>query len=87
MVKKRRLPGERLRMRRLALGFTLREVHEASIALAMKLRNREFILPASRLHEFEVKGVVPSIYRLYTLSWMYGCKIRELLKWYGIPGV
>ena len=78
-------PGERLRARRLVLGLTLRDVHEASIALAEKHGNREFTLPASRLHEFEVKGIVPSIFRLYTLSWVYGRKIGELLRWYGIP--
>jgi len=78
-------PAERPRARRLALGLTLRDVHEASIALAEKYGNREFTLPASRLHEFEVKGIVPSIFRLYTLSWVYGRKIGELLRWYGIP--
>lgn len=87
MPKHRCTAGERLRTRRLALRLTLREVHGASVVLATKLRNREFILPASRLHEFEVKGVVPSIYRLYTLSWIYGCKIGELMRWYGIPSV
>jgi len=83
--KHRPSPGERLRIRRLALGPTLREVHKASIMLAEKHENREFILPASRLHEFEVKGVVPSIFRLYTLAWVCGCKITELLRWYGVP--
>ena len=85
MPKHHPTPGERLRARRLALGLTLREVHEASITLAEKHRNREFILPASRLHEFEVKGVVPSIFRLYTLSWMYGVKMSGLLRWFGVP--
>jgi hypothetical protein len=85
MAKMRPTPGQRLRSRRKALGLTLREIHEGSIALAEKLDNPEYILPASRLHEFEVKGVVPSIFRLYTLSWVYGSKIAELMGWYGIP--
>jgi len=85
MATYRLTPGERLRTRRLALGLTLREVHEASIALAEKHGKPEFIVPSSRLHEVEVKGIVPSIFRLYTLSWVYGCNIRELLRWYGIP--
>jgi hypothetical protein len=83
--KPRLTPGERLRARRLALELTLRDVHEASIVLAEKHGNREFILPASRLHDIEKKGIVPNIFRLYTLSWVYGRKIGELLRWYGIP--
>jgi hypothetical protein len=83
--KHRPTPGERLRARRVALGLTLREVDKASIVLAEKHKNREFILPTSRLHDIETKGVVPSIFRLYALSCVYGCNIRELLRWYGIP--
>src|SRR5207248_6086123 len=45
------------------------------LQLAEKHRNREFILPTSRLHDIETKAVVPSIFRLYTLSWVYGRKI------------
>jgi transcriptional regulator with XRE-family HTH domain len=78
-------PGERLRALRLVLGFTLRDVHQGSIALSKTLRNSEFLLPPSRLHEFETRNVVPSIHRLYTLACAYGCEIADLLDWYGIP--
>jgi hypothetical protein len=61
-------------------------IHEASIALAEKLGNREFILPASRLDKCEVKGTAPSICRLHTLSSVYAYKVTELLRWYGVPG-
>jgi hypothetical protein len=53
--------------------------------LARKHRNRRFILPASRLHEFEVKNTVPGLHRLYTLAHVYGYDVRELLGWYGVP--
>ena len=69
----------------MALGITLRGVHIASMKLAWRLRNRRFILPASRLHEFEVKNTVPGFHRLYTLAHVYGCDVRELLGWYGVP--
>jgi transcriptional regulator with XRE-family HTH domain len=82
---RRRGPGERLRALRLVLGMSLREVHQASIALSKRLRNSEFLLPASRLHEFETRSVVPSIHRLYTLASVYGYEITDLLGWYGIP--
>jgi hypothetical protein len=69
----------------LVLGLTLRDVHEASVVLSKRLRNPEFLVPASRLHEFETRNVVPSIHRLYTLATIYGYKITELFGWYGIP--
>jgi hypothetical protein len=78
-------PGERLRAERLRLGLSLRDVQEASRAIAGKLKKDGFILPASRLHEFETKGVVPNIFRLYSLSQIYGCRLSKLLRWFGIP--
>src|SRR5713226_2081456 len=61
-------PGDRLRALRLLLGLTLRDIHQESISLSKSLRNPEFLLPPSRLHEFETKSVIPSIHRLYTLA-------------------
>jgi transcriptional regulator with XRE-family HTH domain len=85
MPKHRSSPGERLRATRSALGITLRDVHTASEKLAQKHRNRRFILPPSRLHDLEVKNTVPSLHRLYTLAHVYGCDVRDLLGWYGVP--
>ena len=78
-------PGEYLRITRWALGLTLRDVHMASTKLARRLRNKRFILPASRLHDFEVKGTIPGLHRLYTLAQVYGRDVSELLGWYGVP--
>jgi len=74
-----------LRALRLVRGLTLRDVHQASVVVSKRLRNPEFLLPASRLHEFETRDVVPSIHRLYTLATVYGYEITEFLDWYGIP--
>lgn len=82
---RRRGSGERLRALRLVLGLTMRDVHRASMSLSKRLRNSEFAVPASRLHEFETRNVVPSVHRLYTLATIYGYEITELLAWYGIP--
>src|SRR5215470_9245542 len=82
---RRRGAGERLRALRLVLGLSLRDVHQASVALSKRLRNSEFLVPASRLHEFETRNVVPSIHRLYTLATIYGYEVAEFLGWYGIP--
>ena len=81
MPKRKLSPGERLRATRLALGLSLRDIRAASLKLARQLRNRRFILPPSRLCEYEKKNGIPSICRLYTLAQMYGCDLRELLDW------
>lgn len=78
-------PGRRLRLIRWSLGFSLRDVHNASLKLARKLRNRRFILPGSRLHDIELKKTVPGIHRLYTLAHVYDLDMREIMKWYGVP--
>lgn len=74
-----------MRATRLGLGLTLRDVHTASMKLALRLKNRRFILPASRLHDFEMKNTIPGLHRLYTLAHVYGCDVSELLGWYGVP--
>jgi hypothetical protein len=74
-----------LRATRWALGLTLRDVHAASEKIAQKHRNRRFILPASRLHEFEVKNTIPSIHKLCMLAHVYGFDVRKLAGWYGVP--
>lgn len=76
--------GQRLRARREHLGFTLRQVEEASGAIAQAHHNDEFNVPSSRLSEIETKGIIPSIHRLYSLSAVYRADLHELLEWYGI---
>jgi transcriptional regulator with XRE-family HTH domain len=78
-------PGERLRAVRVVRGMSLRDVHQASVYLAKQLRNEEFLLPPSRLHEIEARSVIPSIHRLYTLASIYGHELAEFLDWYGVP--
>src|SRR5208282_5549502 len=34
--------------------------------------------------DIETKGLIPSIFRLYSLSIVYRCDLREILAWYGI---
>jgi transcriptional regulator with XRE-family HTH domain len=82
---RRRTPGERLRALRVVRGLSLRDVHQASLRVAKRLRNEDFLLPPSRLHEIEARSVVPSIHRLYTLASIYDSNVMEFLDWYGIP--
>ncbi len=76
--------GQNLRALREQLGFTMRDVETASARIADKHGNDEYSVPPSRLSDIETKGLVPSIYRLYSLAVVYRRDIRELLSWYGI---
>src|SRR5579883_2728493 len=76
--------GTNFRALREQLGMTMRDVENASMRIAVKHGNDEFALPPSRLSDIETKGVVPSIYRLYSLAIIYRRDISELFSWYGI---
>lgn len=76
--------GYRLRTLREALGCTMRDVESASLQIARRRESEEYAIPPSRLSDIETKGVVPSIYRLYSLAAIYRCSFRELLGWYGV---
>lgn len=77
-------PGQRLRALRDQFGLTIREVENASIRIAAKRQNDDFIIPLSRLSDIETKGIVPSIFRMYSLAIIYRRDIRDLLAWYGV---
>jgi transcriptional regulator with XRE-family HTH domain len=76
--------GVNLRGVRERLGLTMREVESASSRIAERHGNDEFTVSPSRLSDIETKGLVPSIFRLYSLAIIYRCDLRELLTWYGI---
>ena len=76
--------GKSLRTLREKLGLTMRDVENSSARVADKYRNEEFSIPPSRLSDIETKGILPSIYRLYTMSVIYRRDLRELLSWYGV---
>jgi hypothetical protein len=64
--------------------MTLRDVAAESTALAASRRSKRFEIQASRLHDFETKGRLPNIYRLYSLSTIYRRPLQDLLAWYGV---
>lgn len=76
--------GQNLRGLREQLGLTMRDVETASARIAGKHSNDEFLIVPSRLSEIETKGVIPSIYRLYSLAVIYRRDLRELLSWYDV---
>ncbi len=76
--------GQQLRLIREQLGFTLRDVENASLQIAAKYDSDDYAIPLSRLSDIETKDIVPSIHRLYTLAVIYRCDLLDLLSWYGI---
>jgi transcriptional regulator with XRE-family HTH domain len=76
--------GQRLRRVREKLGLKFRDVEEASQRIADRYGNEEFVIGLSRLSEMENRGLMPTIYRLYSLSTIYRLSFLELLGWYGV---
>jgi len=76
--------GQKLKRARERLRLTLRDVEEASGRIAARHGNEEFGVPASRLSEIETKGIVPSVYRMYSLCAIYRLDLTEVLSWFGV---
>lgn len=76
--------GIDLRKIRERLGLTMRDVEEASFKISQRHGNDEFLIPPSRLSDIETKGVMPSIFRFYSLAVIYRRPMRALFQLYGI---
>jgi len=76
--------GNNLRHLRETLGLTLRDVESGSSEIAARHGNQEFFIPFSRLSEIETKGILPSLYRIYTLAAIYQCDYRTICAWYQV---
>ena len=73
-----------LRRARERLRLKYRDVEVASQRIADKYGNDEFLVGLSRLADIENRGTIPSLYRLYSLSAIYGQDLTKILLWYGI---
>jgi transcriptional regulator with XRE-family HTH domain len=76
--------GQRLRALRENLGYRMRDVELASNQIAQRFDSEEFAIPPSRLSDIETKGIIPSIFRLYSFAAIYRREYRELLSFYGL---
>lgn len=74
--------GARLRALRLRLGLTTRDVANLSHRIASEEGRSEFELSHARLVQIEVGQSAPSIYKLFTLSAVYGTRVSDLLAYY-----
>lgn len=79
------VPGLHLRQARERLGLTYRDVERASYGIACRYGKSEFIVHISRLADIENRSVVPSLYKLYSLSVIYHLSPLEVCGWYEVP--
>lgn len=77
-------PGQWLRELRPRRGLKMKDVEDASAALAQAYDNDEFRVSASRLSEIENLDLTPNIFKLYSLAAIYRVSYAELLKVYGV---
>ncbi|MBA3973280.1 MAG: hypothetical protein C0504_03555 [Candidatus Solibacter sp.] len=76
--------GQKLKQARERLGLRYRDVEEFSARIADRHRNGEFTIAISRLSDIENRGVVPNIYKLYSLCTIYRLDLKDVLCWYGV---
>ncbi len=76
--------GAFLREVRQRLRLGLRDVQQASAAIASEEKNEEFYLSAARLAQIECGDSAPSMYKLFTLSVVYGVDFVALLEQFGL---
>lgn len=77
-------PGQKLKRARERLNLRYRDVEEASLRIAERRNNDEFVIALSRLADIENKGTLPTLYRLYSLCAIYRLDLHEVLLWYGV---
>src|ERR1051325_8910517 len=76
--------GRKLKRIRETLNLTLRDVDTESQIICERRRSQEYRLNISRLFEIETHNVIPSIYKIYSLSAIYRIDYVEVLNWYGV---
>lgn len=76
--------GQKLRRIRERLNLRVRDVEQASLKIADKYHNDEFAVLINRLSEIENRGLIPSLYKLYSLCAIYHLDFQEVIEWYGI---
>src|SRR3974377_581825 len=74
--------GERLKQLRSQVGLTQRKVAELSRKIASAEANEEFAVSHARLIQIENDESTPSIYKLFTLSAIYGRSFTGLVSFY-----
>jgi len=66
------------------LGLGLREVQDASAILAAEEDNEEMYISSARLGQIEIESSAPSVFKILSLSTIYGIDFLYLLRRYGV---
>ena len=77
-----RRPGELLRDLRVRLSLTTRQVDQLSRSIATSRANEDYLVSHARLVQIENGESTPSIFKLFSLSAIYGCGVTTLLNLY-----
>jgi transcriptional regulator with XRE-family HTH domain len=77
--------GERLRAVRELLCLSLREVENLSRGIAAQKEDADYYVAHASLADIENGKLTPTIYKLYTLSVIYGRRYDEMAALAGVP--
>src|ERR1700678_2337573 len=77
--------GKRLRAEREHLCLSLRQVQELSRGIAEQRKNPEYYIAHSSLADIESGKLLTSIYKLYSLSVIYGRQYEKLATFFDVP--
>lgn len=77
--------GKRLRAEREHLRLSLRNVQKLSKGIAEQRKNPEYYIAHSSLADFENGKLIPNIYKLYSLSVIYGRQYEKLAGLFDVP--
>jgi transcriptional regulator with XRE-family HTH domain len=77
--------GDRLRRLRTRLGITTREIENLSRRVAEREGSEEFVISHARITQIENGLSTPSLYKLFSLSTIYGLAVTELFSYYVDP--
>jgi transcriptional regulator with XRE-family HTH domain len=77
-------PGGRLRKIRELRGMTLGDVEKQSQRISKTRQDSQYLISRTRVNQIEHSDSLPSIYKLASLSEIYGVPYAELLRIYGI---
>ncbi len=77
-------PGKFLKEVRDRLRYGLREVQQFSEIIAAEENNKNFYISAARLAQVENEDSPPSVFKIFTLSAIYGLDFIDTLKRYGV---
>ena len=77
--------GKRLRAEREHLRLSLRQVQELSRGIAEQRKNHEYYIAHSSLADIESGKLATNIYKLYSLSVIYGRQYEKLAALFDVP--